>query len=179
MWVEICSFRIPGKGFSSSSSWGCELKWVIVFQVQLRKMSSSSWGCELKYLFFKITQNLIGHPLREDVSWNKFAVFFNTSNNGHPLREDVSWNNPFHSCERIFLRHPLREDVSWNTFFVFCNLLPAVILFVRMWVEIFFPIVLFFIPMSSSSWGCELKYPFVRNLQDFAGSSSSWGCELK
>ena len=80
---------------------------------------------------------LAGHPLREDVSWNVRNTEGKTVGIGHPLREDVSWNGfpllyfiPSNS-------HPLREDVSWNKYSQFAVKDGAVILFVRMWVEIF------------------------------------------
>ena len=71
MWVEISSSRINPNFVSSSSSWGCELKYFVCFVYNFLVQSSSSWGCELKY-------NTSGqcllvhtrHPLREDVSWN-------------------------------------------------------------------------------------------------------------
>ena len=54
-----------------------------------------------------------------------------------------------------------------------------VILFVRMWVEIY-PLQKYFATaLSSSSWGCELKYSVNYYFQRFYTSSSSWGCELK
>ena len=120
----------------------------------------------------------------------------------HPLREDVSWNYSVDMVAArvtviLFVRmwvemlrlaeqnvtgegHPLREDVSWNTC---CVINESVI------------------ALSSSSWGCELKYsdkveilkrerhPLREDVSwntiagyytmGTAGSSSSWGCELK
>ena len=123
-------------------------------------VSSSSWGCELKCTLWPLLQCPHGHPLREDVSWNFLSVVLPIFAASHPLREDVSWNNPRNKCEhRSCTGHPLREDVSWNDIFsqwrrrfswsssswgcelkygkelseVWSN---AVILFVRMWVEI-------------------------------------------
>ena len=54
-----------------------------------------------------------------------------------------------------------------------------VILFVRMWVEICMPNVSCPISLSSSSWGCELKYGMAVIVNYLVPSSSSWGCELK
>ena len=113
MWVEI-------------SSWAN--RWLF-------KSSSSSWGCELKYDTGLDLFKIYGHPLREDVSWNILGVdsgkeilvilfvrmwveisipaWAKPGKNGHPLREDVSWN----------IQRRVRHDSG------------AVILFVRMWVE--------------------------------------------
>ena len=101
------------------------------------------------------------------------------------------------------LRHPLREDVSWNANTLDGLCMPnAVILFVRMWVEML--LMKKYLPewcRSSSSWGCELKCSYLLSmillytvilfvrmwveiliLQWYTlstPSSSSWGCELK
>ena len=99
--------------------------------------------------------------------------------------------------------HPLREDVSWNTTHIrHSKKVTAVILFVRMWVEM----IKYYgggcgqirhplredvswnspsasdssrWPESSSSWGCELKFKTDDGEQPGNESSSSWGCELK
>ena len=70
MWVEIShvSFSLPS--FLSSSSWGCELKYVQASCPPEKWLSSSSWGCELKYQLVQNTDKTDSHPLREDVSWN-------------------------------------------------------------------------------------------------------------
>ena len=120
------------------------------------------------------------HPLREDVSWNTsirdfikgvIVILFVrmwvemllwsearlylhvilfvrmwveipvrnvlVSGQCHPLREDVSWNIVCAWCSIKETGHPLREDVSWN---------------IRVAMQ------MGQLPMSSSSWGCELKY---------------------
>ena len=56
----------------------------------------------------------MGHPLREDVSWNKLSYSSVLERICHLLREDVSWNIPVVCVLRIDSCHPLREDVSWN-----------------------------------------------------------------
>ena len=121
----------------SSSSWGCELKcWSKVWRI-VWISSSSSWGCELKYQSFLQQSFGKGHPLREDVSWNKengdgicrtrrsssswgcelkFALFVPADST---VPSSSSWG-----CELKYptdsdqetgsYRHPLREDVSWN-----------------------------------------------------------------
>ena len=99
-------------------------------------------------------------------------------------------------------RHPPREDVSWNTNDYICVMIEKVILLVRMWVEIYTQVEMVSAsPLSSSSWGCELKYFYIfqKLLKGFVillvrmwveiitpmlnspfyMSSSSWGCELK
>ena len=159
MWVEMLSSMIASIKSESSSSWGCELKY------------KSAWRSHAKN----------SHPLREDVSWNVEWGTTKQPPQGHPLREDVSWNDDTEEereenvgsssswgCElkctaikaSIFEnRHPLREDVSWNNPKYGIFSIAFVILFVRMWVEICLKILLQFIKvMSSSSWGCELKW---------------------
>ena len=79
--------------------------------------SSSSWGCELKYVWCCDLVNRVGHPLREDVSWNK--LWLDNSSTGSN-------------------RHPLREDVSWNSVDYAAKSNKPVILFVRMWVEMLY-----------------------------------------
>ena len=99
-------------------------------------LSSSSWGCELKYQIRWTESAGISHPLREDVSWNLFPSATPSALLSHPLREDVSWNNKSITQTVTFRSHPLREDVSWNH--------PSK--------------ALYSVSLSSSSWGCELKY---------------------
>ena len=164
--------------------------------------SSSSWGCELKYLESSWLNTMISHPLREDVSWNALSVDSVPSTGCHPLREDVSWNiksiiyctiNTVILFVRMWveilllgcrilsgLRHPLREDVSWNNNTLLIAMQrpghplredvswntsptaePAVA------------------KSSSSSWGCELKWRRECKRWGIHQSSSSWGCELK
>ena len=144
--------------------------------------SSSSWGCELKYLVNN-RQELIGrHPLREDVSWNNH-LFLYIAPSG---MSSSSWGCELKYWLLVatiypWKRHPLREDVSWNISRLKTSLPFNVILFVRMWVEIIQSVllplrpqvVILFVRMwveirvtqaitcstkSSSSWGCELKY---------------------
>ena len=144
----------------SSSSWGCELKcserpciafWarVILFVRMWVEMP-----CKLSFIVAAIC-----HPLREDVSWNiwgpacnirKWVILFvrmwveMPSANSffswvscHPLREDVSWNINMPQYKSSDGCHPLREDVSWNMPQKEESEERKVILFVRMWVEIF------------------------------------------
>ena len=55
----------------------------------------------------------------------------------------------------------------------------VVILFVRMWVEMYTPTSTAKKALSSSSWGCELKCSNKQHACKSFKSSSSWGCELK
>ena len=142
-----------------------------------------------------------GHPPREDVSWNSYLATIKSIRFSHPPREDVSWNNSAISFFIASIRHPPREDVSWNTAASTTSPGMIVILLVRMWVEIreqrklrLYMIVILLVRMwveippefcnnmnklSSSSWGCELKYTMRLNISCGDTSSSSWGCELK
>ena len=95
MWVEIGQVDITYQAFTSSSSWGCELKYAVT---------------DNKFLFH------LRHPLREDVSWNISPFLTLLIKRSHPLREDVSWNTKPNFWSWIKRCHPLREDVSWNTF---------------------------------------------------------------
>ena len=78
--------------------------------------SSSSWGCELKCRICENRAKEDSHPLREDVSWNKTYWSFVITLSG----SSSSWG-----CELKFLRYFRRFPIV------------PVILFVRMWVEIF------------------------------------------
>ena len=99
--------------------------------------SSSSWGCELKYTLSGWLCFIRSHPLREDVSWNKTHVSYRLWN--VVILFVRMWVEMWYinGVGVKWERHPLREDVSWNmSFNVSYN----------DWM------------MSSSSWGCELKY---------------------
>ena len=157
--------------------------WVEIFcslRPYILNSSSSSWGCELKYRLVMQDFTELRHPLREDVSWNVNATTVFPFASSHPLREDVSWNvyglMPYYPvvvilfvrmwveisnlCHSIANRfgHPLREDVSWNNYIGPSDKWDEVILFVRMWVEILRSQQERHEDVSSSSWGCELKY---------------------
>ena len=157
---NITAYSFITKQIMSSSSWGCELKYLgtppdenCTGSHPLRE--DVSWNNSVP-LYWKKKG---GHPLREDVSWNIDSFDSSTISLSHPLREDVSWNV---QCQRIFLSgaksssswgcelkyyetdygsdrlsHPLREDVSWNAKIYKKKFKRPVILFVRMWVEIF------------------------------------------
>ena len=139
MWVEMpFAFSSFSKAMSSSSSWGCELKYArkprdpkLIARHPLREdvswnigmavkqsetiASSSSWGCELKYLR-KSRKDL---EAESSSSWGCELKYCNDcakaiKSNGHPLREDVSWNDLNGFKYMVGASHPLREDVSWN-----------------------------------------------------------------
>ena len=65
----------------------------------------------------------------------------------------------FHLMQACIFCHPPREDVSWNTLYISNPCICIVILLVRMWVEIHKSLHVSHRNASSSSWGCELKYP--------------------
>ena len=163
----------------SSSSWGCELKYLYNKISTLKWVSSSSWGCELKYRTTTTNQHTICHPLREDVSWNTKPNFWSW------IKRVILFVRMWVEISSFFgwLRdrsHPLREDVSWNICFSSVLAIEfSVILFVRMWVEILLLSQFLYYILSSSSWGCELKYIWFKNQRYCRWSSSSWGCELK
>ena len=136
MWVEIYSPISTAQNCLSSSSWGCELKYYRDRNACWTLLSSSSWGCELKWkggLFPDI-------DVQSSSSWGCELKFF----------QSLSYNLQYN-------RHPLREDVSWNVNETIPNTINAVILFVRMWVEIHIKNFRKNKLLSSSSWGCELK----------------------
>ena len=157
MWVEIYSSSTASAVIPSSSSWGCELKYLLELKVLFSVQSSSSWGCELKCNSNSFPKSFLGHPLREDVSWNADTVYksdmeimsssswgcelkyirftYSDVHHGHPLREDVSWNTQQGVRQMRNCSHPLREDVSWNVIIPPDLYHWIVILFVRMWVE--------------------------------------------
>ena len=99
---------------ASSSSWGCELKYLF-FQCPCdRIQSSSSWGCELKYksvLFLYLSRTVILFVRM----WVEMSVL---SLNTFATSSSSSWG-----CELKWAyktrrkhrdRHPPREDVGWN-----------------------------------------------------------------
>ena len=124
----------------SSSSWGCELKCLIQCWACRICWSSSSWGCELKYR----TRHVFSRIGVSSSSWGCELKYTGglakVTLNRHPLREDVSWNSSYAPYCSVLLCHPLREDVSWNIH----TMIPQV-----------------FLCPSSSSWGCELKWPVL------------------
>ena len=100
--------------------------------------SSSSWGCELKYETTERIRNGLRHPPREDVSWNNSWVPVHRHGNCHPPREDVSWNtikSPLAIFYAVILLVRMWVEMSRHC----CtNYHQTVILLVRMWVEISF-----------------------------------------
>ena len=158
MWVEIPRpLRLPCR-LPSSSSWGCELKYLLNLlfdrNISHPPREDVSWNT-----FSEIElMTCCRHPPREDVSWNVIRLISSFGRYRHPPREDVSWNEADAVKARCYCGHPPREDVSWNAkqnYTMLDNL------------------------KSSSSWGCELKWSPVIPRDTSDKSSSSWRCELK
>ena len=122
-----------------------------------------------------------GRPLREVVSWNIRAALSATRRESRPLREVVSWNTkryPFYSwcfvdlfvrswveisnhlyhTSRVLSR-PLREVVSWNGIVIIlcCVSCGRPLREVVSWNGCGL-VVVAAEPLSTSSWGRELKY---------------------
>ena len=120
----------------SSSSWGCELKYLTQRGVDKWSVSSSSWGCELKYHSSTALMPGYCHPLHEDVSWNHrevacthqiFVILFmrmwveihSIISSLLSLPSSSSWGCELKFWNCWYVRcchksHPLHEDVSWN-----------------------------------------------------------------
>ena len=184
----------------SSSSWGCELKYcldgrnggkkchplredvswnipvkyviqflhVILFvrmwvemilfaSSSLRIRSSSSWGCELKCHW--LLQSLLS--LLSSSSWGCELKYYKVV------------------AVLCGFRHPLREDVSWNAKGFYLTDSYAVILFVRMWVEILMALSLTVMNMVILFVRMWVEIPWILDYHVACQSSSSWGCELK
>ena len=124
----------------SSSLWGCELKLSLWKIVTTKEKSYSLWGCELKLSLWKIvptkekSSSLWGCELKWNTGWRSQPC------KSHPPCEDVSWNMPVRSLTLSRNGHPPCEDVSWNQRFL--KLFPSFV--------------------SSSLWGCELKFYLLR-----------------
>ena len=128
-------------GYSSASSWGCELKCPDTSPSQPPDTSASSWGCELKFYYITIA------------SWRR---------DGQPLREAVSWNIRCSKCVIIKLSQPLREAVSWNGICV--ELWIDFLMSASSWgceLKYYPSSTALSSVQSASSWGCELKLKHV------------------
>ena len=187
---------------TSSSSWGCELKYLHYYKGYGSEWSSSSWGCELKCSSHSGCQILSArHPPREDVSWNTegktsivnvpvillvrmWVEIFTEEELAKVTESSSSWG-----CELKWWKDGRRSIWSlvillvrmWVEIIykkIFCRL-KSVILLVRMWVEMNKDYIVNSHSASSSSWGCELKFEDDDIDIPSLGSSSSWGCELK
>ena len=126
MWVEISPVCRKSMRRMSSSSWGCELKYVPVEVIEQIIESSSSWGCELKFRWWS-TRHLRewGHPLRENVSWNDVGYGRVGASCRHPPREDVSWNleeyGVNHRCSNMVLLVGRWIEISLIVFLSFAR----------------------------------------------------------
>ena len=126
MWVEISPVCRKSMRSMSSSSRGCELKYVPVEVIEQIIESSSSWGCELKFRWWS-TRHLRewGHPLRENVSWNDVGYGRVGASCRHPPREDVSWNleeyGVNHRCSNMVLLVGRWIEISLIVFLSFAR----------------------------------------------------------
>ena len=114
----------------------------------------------VEILFHPIKNNQYKcHPLREDVSWNTIVdtslitfsvilfvrmwveIFKEIKKGSWSRASSSSWGCELkYICSNTCMHlqcHPLREDVSWNAIMWLTIKWLLVILFVRMWVEIF------------------------------------------
>ena len=146
MWVEI-PFPTqkrnghPGHPLREDVSWNvvlnpCCVWYPVILFVRMWVEIIISMTCPISQ---------VCHPLREDVSWNIYYFAYTLLLCSHPLREDVSWNIDCCRNYNFSCCHPLREDVSWNGSETSNS-------FYARW-------------LSSSSWGCELKYLPDEDLQ--------------
>ena len=137
MWVEMKRIYRKSAPVWSSSSWGCELKYNSSATRYNGNKSSSSWGCELKlFPWFTGVQEKVSSS-----SWGcELKCLVSLVLNGQQ-QSSSSWGCELkcngYEPENYLDRHPLREDVSWNAKIYKKKFKRPVILFVRMWVEIF------------------------------------------
>ena len=140
MWIEILRSHLLNVAVESSSIWGCELKC---------GKGGAWYGWKSHPLYEDVNWNANGdktygfiqsHPLYEDVNWNSWCTDHNRGSICHPLYEDVNWNISVYLFIRLSPCHPLYEDVNWNTPSRRDNISARV---------------------SSSIWGCELKYHVI------------------
>ena len=187
----------------STSSWGRELKFKFQSIHKPAFSSTSSWGRELKFHF--VSRQVLGVCVDLFVrSWVEIASLYPLP--GLPPVDLFvrSWVEiaVFHRPGSAVVRRPLREVVSWNRICAILTLEVVVDLFVRSWVEMStftFPssclscrplrevvswnIMSSYVkhtdPLSTSSWGRELKFLVEVFIYFGKGSTSSWGRELK
>ena len=166
---NIYNRTITGKQEESSSSWGCELKYLMRGIWEKRRVSSSSWGCELKcLLFLPLFFEIYRHPLREDVSWN--ALLLTVVVLDAPVILFVRMWVEITDCFAAFKTsagHPLREDVSWNLEEYGVNhRCSNMVLLVGRWIEIFLIVFLSFAWRSHyyTSFNLNIKLNY-RNLR--------------
>ena len=149
--------KLSSRILPSSSSWGCELKNICTCSehkkstvILLVRMWVEKFGSTTK-------MGAGSHPPREDVSWKDESEMKDRAGHCHPPREDVSWKTSAIPIATSPLRHPPREDVSWKDSTG-----------ITMYTGTSHP------PREDVSWkvlecsGCKMPV-----------SSSSWGCELK
>ena len=135
LWVEMKGIGGEISPEESASSWGCELKCVILPSRINVTWSASSWGCELKYAF----RSSVFIRNKSASSWgcelkcnreicmriSRFVSLFVR------LWIEIKWQDE--TVETV-LRQPLRETVRWN----FCKKCNRIYFFasffIRLWV---------------------------------------------
>ena len=176
MWVEIACTFWQFLSRSSSSLWGCELK----YDVKIKNCYDEV------ILLVRMWVEIYTGPGRVGITKVILLVRMWVEMKCHRQRKSITESSSSWGCELkclllfrlpLLLRHPPCEDVSWNTFSSLTVTYIIVILLVRMWVEIFRvwylasqqSVILLvgmwveitgtatisFKPMSSSLWGCE------------------------
>ena len=158
LWVEILCVVSLQATFQSASSWGCELKYFLLWKHMQVCWSASSWGCELKlyhrlecFDHFRVSLFV---RLWVEISLALFIFFHLSVSLFVRLWVEISKNDKGSKtsasasswgCElkcSIFHQHncvccqPLREAVSWNMTEYWKAIKEFVSLFVRLWVEI-------------------------------------------
>ena len=135
-----------------------DVSWNAPWKVSdIRHSSSSLWGCELKYPRFFRSILFFRHPPYEDVSWNGLGQWTNTGGDVILLmRMWVEMLFPPSSLSSSFVILLMRMWVEIPGI-LRSTAAVSVILFVRMWVEIARYSWRSFNFSSSSLWGCELK----------------------
>ena len=183
VWVEIKSADNIGHisiGHAPRErvSWNCwQVRWTWFLQGHAPR-ERVSWNVTyLLYIVFHCR-----HAPRERVSWNTRKSFAARTTSCHAPRERVSWNcrrdRHIWRCDS----HAPRERVSWNPIFSFLVTKNVVTLHVSVWVEMTclprhfsnFSVTLHVsvwveianqchampLPLSRSTWACELKFDF-------------------
>ena len=140
MWVEMILYDDPSKKYTSSSSWGCELKYwkgIITAMGINVILFVRMWVEMVRQYLFGVTKAVILFVRM----WVEM-IMLEPAGFGDPVILFVRmWVEMLNEgdTESLKVSHPLREDVSWNSLSRSCS----------------YPFT-----SSSSSWGCELKWLF-------------------
>ena len=122
------------------------------------RSSSSIWGCELKYIWRWRDLHWKSHPLYEDVNWNSQK---NTCHHGQMVILYMRmWIEMFLCLKISRSAYVILYMRMWIEMLPNLLLLPCetVILYMRMWIEMQHLLPLPGSASSSSIWGCELKW---------------------